>query len=67
MAIAMRGLRVRPKYEEFIDVAVSSKLYNIKPPNRDAKHLRDGFVFSQSDGEGMRIMEQQQEQQCKEA
>ena len=67
MAIAMRGLRLKPTYEQLIGVAVSDELRNIKFPNRDAKFLRDGFALSQLDGEGMRIMEQQQEMAAKEA
>ena len=67
MAQAIKGLRLRPKYENLIGVAVSDKLYNIKFPNRDAKFLRDGFVLSQLDGEGMGIMEQQQQMASKEA
>ena len=67
MAIAMRGLRVRPQYEDLIGVAVSDELYNIKFPNRDATFLRNGFVSSQLDGEGARIMEKQQEMASKES
>ena len=67
MAVAMRGLRLRPTYEQLIGVAVSDELRNIKFPNRDAKFLRDGFVLSQLDGEGMRAMEMQQEMAAKEA
>ena len=63
----MKGLRVRPRHEELIGVAVSDKSYNIKSPNRDAKFLREGFVLSQLDGEGAGIMEKQQEQAIKEA
>ena len=62
MTVAMKGLRLHPRYEELIGVAVSGELYNIKFPNRDAKFLREGFVLSQLDGEGARIMEKQQEQ-----
>ena len=40
--------------------------YNIKSPNRDSKFLREGFVLSQLDGEGMRQMERQQEMASKE-
>ena len=65
MAVAMRGLRLKPKCEDLIGVAVSDKLYNVKYPNRDAKFLREGFVLSQLDGEGMRVMERQQEQASK--
>ena len=67
MAIAMRGLRIKPKYEELIGVAVSDKIYSIKFPNRDAKFLREGFVLSQLDGEGARQMERQQEMASKES
>ena len=67
MAQALKGLRLKPKYEELIGVAVSDKLYNVKTPNRDAKFLREGFVLSQLDGEGMRAMERQQELASKEA
>ena len=67
MAIAMRGLRLKPKYEDLINVAVSDKLYNVKSPNRDAKFLREGYVLSQLDGEGMRQMEKHQEIATKEA
>ena len=57
MPIAVQGLRVRPQYEDLINVAVSDELYSIKFPNRDAKFLREGHVMSQLDGEGSRIME----------
>ena len=67
MAVSMQGLRLKPKYEELIGVAVSDRLYNIKFPNRDATCLRTGFVLSQLDGEGMRQMQIQQEQASKEA
>ena len=43
MAVAMRGLRLKPKYEDLIGVAVSDKLYNVKFPNRDAQFLRNVF------------------------
>ena len=66
MAVAMQGLRVRPHYDDLINVAVSDRLYNIKFPNRDAKFLREGCALSQLDGEGMRAMERQQEQASKE-
>ena len=67
MSIAMKGLRLKPKYEYLTGVAVSDKLYNVKLPNRDAKFLREGFILSQLDGEGARIMERQQEQASKES
>ena len=65
MAVAMKGLRLKPKYEDLISVAVSDKLCKIKSPNRDAQFLRNCFVLSQLDGEGMRVMERQQEQASK--
>ena len=34
MTVAMKGLRVRPRYEELVGVAVSDKLYNVKFPKR---------------------------------
>ena len=58
---------LKPTCEDLIGVAVSSELYNIKFPNRDASFLRNGFILSQLDGEGARIMEQQQEMASKQA
>ena len=68
MAIAMQGLRVRPTYEQLIGVAAPGGLEQIKFPNRNATvfFLRNGFVLSQRDGEGMRIMEDQQKRHIKE-
>ena len=60
MAISMRGFRVKPTYEDLIGVAVSDDLQHIKFPNRDSTFLRNGFVLSQLDGEGMRQMEKQE-------
>eukprot|EP00972_Heterocapsa_arctica_P104341 15380861-Heterocapsa_arctica.AAC.1 len=56
------GLIIRPQYEQLIGAAVSDDNRNIKFPNRDAKFVRNGFVLSQLDGEGMRAMERQQQQ-----
>ena len=67
MSNYMQGLRIKPKYEDLIGAAFSNGLGNIKFPNRDAKFLRDGFVLSHLDGEGMRIMEKQQEMASKES
>ena len=67
MAYAIQGLKVHRQYEDLIGVAVSDKLYNIKFPNRNATFLRNGFVLSQLDGEGMRQMEKQQELASKES
>ena len=61
MSYAIKGLRVKPSYEQLVNVAVSDKLYNIKIPNRDSTFLRNGFLLSQLDGEGTRIMHKQQE------
>ena len=67
MAYAIQGLKVKPTYEQLINVAVSDGLEQIKFPNRDASFLRNGFVLSQLDGEGARIMEKQQEMASKQA
>ena len=67
MAQAMKGLRLKPTYEQLIGVAASDGLENIRFPNRDASFLRNGFVLSQLDGEGMRQMEKQQEMVSKES
>ena len=48
-------------------MAVSDKLYNIKFLHRESTFLRNGFVLSQLDGEGMRQMEKQQEMASKES
>ena len=67
MAIAMRGLTVKPSYEQLVGVASSDGLGQIKFPNRDAKFIRDGVSLSQLDGEGMGQMQLQQEQASKQA
>jgi len=67
MAYAIQGLKVHRQYEDLIGVAVSDELRNIKFPNRDASFLRNGFILSQLDGEGMRQMEHQQEMASKQA
>ena len=67
MAIAMRGLKVKPSYEQLIGVASSDGLEQIEIPSRGAKFLRCGFILSQLDGEGMRQMQLQQEQASKQA
>ena len=45
MAISMKGLKLKPNYEELIVVAVSDKLYNIKFPNRDDIYFTTRFCF----------------------
>jgi len=67
MANSIPGLKVHRRYEDLIGVAVSDELRNIKFPNRDASFLRNGFILSQLDGEGMRVMEHQQEMASKQA
>ena len=67
MSIAIRGLRVKPSYEQLINVAVSDGLEQIKFPNRDASFLRNVYILSQLDNEGMRQMEKQQEMTSKQA
>ena len=66
MTVAMKGLRIKPTYEQLIGIAVPDGLEQIKFPNRDAKVLREGFVMSQLDGEGARVMEEQQQRHNKE-
>ena len=65
MANPAQGLRVKPPYEQLINVAVSDGLENIKSPNRDSTFLRNGFILSQLDGNGMRVMQLQQEMASK--
>ena len=60
------GLRVKPTYEQLVNVAVSDEFENIIFPNRNAKFLREGFVVSQLDGEGARVVEDQQQRHIKE-
>ena len=67
MANSIPGLKVHRRYEDLIGVAVSDELRNIKFPNRDASFLRNGYVLSQLDGEGARILEKQQEMASKQA
>ena len=57
MSNALQGSRVKPSYEQLINVALSDGSENIKFPNRDATFLRNGFILSQLDGDGMRVME----------
>ena len=57
MATAMQGLKVRRQSEDLTGVAIPNGLENIKFPNGNASFLRNGFVMSQLDGEGMRQTE----------
>ena len=45
MAFAMKGLRLKPTYEQLIDVAVSDGLDNIRFPNRDASFFTKWVCF----------------------
>ena len=67
MAMSMKGLRTQPTYEQLIGVAVSDDLGHMRCPNRNVSFLRNGFILSQLDGEGMRQMERQQETASKES
>ena len=67
MTNSMKGLRVKPSYEQLVGAAVSDDSQHIKFPNRDATFLRNGFILSQLDGEGMRAIEKQQEMASKES
>ena len=63
--MAMRGLRVRPQYEDLINVAISDELSNIKFSNRDVHIFKKVYILNQLDGEGQRAMEKQQEMASK--
>ena len=60
MAMSVKGLRIKPSYEQLVGVTVSDGLEHIKFPNRNVSFVWNGFVLSQLDGEGARIMERQQ-------
>ena len=62
MAVAMRGLKVKPPHEQLTGVASPDGLEQIKFPNRDAEFIRYGFILSQLDGEGMRQIQLQQQE-----
>ena len=59
--MSMNRLRIKPTYGQLIGVAVSGDLEHIRFPKRNASFLRNGFILSQLDGEGMRQMARQQE------
>ena len=44
MAMSLQGLKLKHKYEDLINVAVSDELYNEEFPNRDASFLRNGYI-----------------------
>ena len=45
MAKSMKGLKVKPTYEDLIGVARSDGLENITFPIRDAKFIREGLIL----------------------
>ena len=53
------GLKRRQTYEEVIDY-IENDTAKIRYPNRTAKQIRNTFEFSELDGVGMQLMEQQQ-------
>ena len=59
------GLKRRQTYEEVIDY-IEKDNDKIRYPGRTAKQLRNNFEFSQLDGVGMQLMEQQQFREMKE-
>ena len=42
MAMSMKGLRIKPTYEQLIGVSVPDDLGHIRSPNRNASFLRNG-------------------------
>ena len=44
----LKGLRVRPQFDDLLQ-QIAKHPYIPRYPNRDAKNLRNGFVFSQYD------------------
>ena len=67
MANSIQGLRVKPSYEQLVSVAVPDGLETIKFPNRNSPFLRNWFIMSQLDGEGIIIMDKQQDIASKQA
>ena len=67
MTNSIQGLKIKPSYEQLINVAVPDGLENVKLTNRDSTFLRNGFVLSQLDGDGMRVLQLQQEMAPKQA
>ena len=47
MALAMKGLRVRPQYEQLIGVAKPDGSEQIQFPIRDANVFREGLILNQ--------------------
>ena len=46
VAVAMRGLKVKPKHEGLIGAASSDGFEQIKSPSRDASFLRNEIFFT---------------------
>ena len=68
MAKSMKGLKVKPAYEDLNGVASSDGLEHIKFPNRDASFFEMLLrILSQLDGEGVRQMQLQQEEANRQA
>ena len=63
----MKGLKVKPTYEDLLGVAFSDGLEQIKTHNRDAIFLSDGLILSQLNGEVTRQMLLQQEEASRHA
>ena len=66
MAFAITGLNIKPTYEDLLGCAYSDGLEQIQFFSRNATFIREGFVLSQLDGEGIRAMERQQQMHIKE-
>ena len=68
MAIAMKGLKVKPTYEDLVGVAKPDGLEQITFPNRDVFFREwNGFILSQLGNEGVRQMQLQQEEASRHA
>ena len=53
------GLRVRPQFDDLLQ-KIAKHPYIPRYPNRDAKRLRNGFVFSRFDEDNLILADQQQ-------
>ena len=62
---AMLGLRLKDTYEELINYLLTDQEV-IRYPDRYAKQLRESPYLTQLDGEGLGLMQDQQEKQFKE-
>ena len=64
--MALYGLKKKPTLNDVIN-EFETEPNPIKYPHRTATFVRNSFVLSQLNGEGMREMEEQQARQMKEA